>query len=150
MDQDSDSLITFGFSVYKFFQLEAPGRQRQNRLIGPREFAFMLVSIGLISLLLVAALISLLGILALSRDDFSSIAPSEKHPKQNDPNAVAATGVLWTVVERPESTKTSEIPEAGTPTSLFRLARSASFVPLCGLGPMLLANEEPYSISPSR
>ncbi len=85
------SLITFGFSVYKFFQLEAPGRQRQNRLIGPREFAFMLVSIGLVSLLLatlehrqniralgaqyagkqrslavlVAALISILGILAL-------------------------------------------------------------------------------------
>ena len=46
------SLITFGFSIYKFFQLEAQGSVRRNRLIGPREFAFMLVSIGLISLLL--------------------------------------------------------------------------------------------------
>jgi len=85
------SLITFGFSIYKFFQIEAPNHPQQNRLIGPREFALILVSIGLISLvlatlehhqsiralgaqyagqrrslaLLVAALISILGILAL-------------------------------------------------------------------------------------
>jgi len=87
----STSLITFGFSIYKFFQIEAPNHPQQNRLIGPRDFAFMLVSIGLVSLLLatlehrqnlralgaqyagrqrslavlVAALISILGILAL-------------------------------------------------------------------------------------
>jgi inner membrane protein YidH len=85
------SLITFGFSIYKFFQIEALSHERQRRLIGPRQFAFLLVSIGLVSLLLatlehrqnlralgaqyagkqrslavlVAALISLLGILAL-------------------------------------------------------------------------------------
>jgi len=85
------SLITFGFSIYKFFQIEGAGREQRNRLIGPREFAFMLVSIGLVSLLLatiehrqniralgtryagkqrslavlVAALISILGVLAL-------------------------------------------------------------------------------------
>jgi putative membrane protein len=85
------SLITFGFSIYKFFQIEGPNDERQNRLIGPREFAFLLVSIGLISLLLatlehrqnlralgaqyagkqrslavlVAALISICGVLAL-------------------------------------------------------------------------------------
>ena len=85
------SLITFGFSIYKFFQLEAFTRTTQNHLIGPREFSLMLVSIGMISLVLatleyrqsirtlgaqstigthslavtVAALISLLGILAL-------------------------------------------------------------------------------------
>ncbi len=46
------SLITFGFSIYKFFQIEAPDTGQQNRLIGPREFAFALVSIGLFSLLL--------------------------------------------------------------------------------------------------
>ena len=46
------SLILFGFSIYKFFQIEAPNHPQQNRLIGPREFALMLVSIGLISLLL--------------------------------------------------------------------------------------------------
>jgi|SRR5271167_3048266 putative membrane protein len=85
------SLITFGFSIYKFFQIEAPKGGQQNRLIGPREFALMLVSIGLVSLLLatlehrqniralgaqyagkprslavlVAALLSILGVLAL-------------------------------------------------------------------------------------
>ena len=85
------SLITFGFSIYKFFQIETPGHEQQKRLIGPREFAFMLVSIGLVSLLLatlehrqnirtlgaryagkqrsltvvVAGLISILGFLAL-------------------------------------------------------------------------------------
>jgi putative membrane protein len=30
------SLITFGFSIYKFFQIEAPGSGQHNRLIGPR------------------------------------------------------------------------------------------------------------------
>jgi putative membrane protein len=85
------SLITFGFSIYKFFQLEGLGRAQQGRLIGARGFAFILVSIGLISLLLatiehrqniralgaeyvgrqrslavlLAALISILGIIAL-------------------------------------------------------------------------------------
>ena len=46
------SLITFGFAVYKFFQLEVPSGRAENRLIGPREFALVLVSIGLLSLLL--------------------------------------------------------------------------------------------------
>jgi putative membrane protein len=46
------SLITFGFSIYKLFQPDAPARGQQNRLIGPRGFAFTLVSIGLLSLIL--------------------------------------------------------------------------------------------------
>ena len=46
------SLISFGFSIYKFFQLEAPRRAEQAYLIGPREFAIILVSIGLLSLLM--------------------------------------------------------------------------------------------------
>ena len=85
------SLITFGFSIYKFFQIEAQAPGQQHRLIGPRGFAFTLVSIGLFSLILatlehrrnirtlgaqyagqlrslavlVAGLISILGVLAL-------------------------------------------------------------------------------------
>jgi putative membrane protein len=85
------SLITFGFSVYKFFQFEKPTNGSQNHLIGPRGFALILVSIGLFSLVLatlehrqnirtlseqsggdthslavvMAGLISVLGILAL-------------------------------------------------------------------------------------
>ena len=90
----STSLITFGFTIYKFFALElgskAPARAQQ--LIGPRQFAIVMISIGLLSLILatlqnkqyrkslgttyreiraslsslVAILISLMGVLAMA------------------------------------------------------------------------------------
>lgn len=44
------TLITFGFTIYKFFQLELPDRAEKTRLVGPREFALILVALGLISL----------------------------------------------------------------------------------------------------
>jgi inner membrane protein YidH len=85
------SLITFGFTVYKFFDLQRDPSRADNHLIGPREFGMILVSIGLLSLVLatwenrahmkaleaaygsmprsmattMATLISLLGILAI-------------------------------------------------------------------------------------
>jgi len=85
------SLITFGFSVYKFFQIVREG-EPANHLIGARQFGLLLVSIGLASLALatleyrqnirmlgaqyqvrprslaviVAGLISILGVAALS------------------------------------------------------------------------------------
>ena len=37
------SLITFGFTIYKFFQIEAPPERQRNYLIGPRGFAVALV-----------------------------------------------------------------------------------------------------------
>jgi inner membrane protein YidH len=88
------SLITFGFTIYKFFSLElgaqAPARLRQ--IIGPREFAILLIAIGLLALVvatlqniqyrnklrketreagyslssLVAAMIAFLGLLAMA------------------------------------------------------------------------------------
>jgi putative membrane protein len=87
------SLISFGFTIYKFFQYmreQQPGQQVRH-LLGPREFAIIMIAIGVVSLLLatlqnwhsrkrlkeryhetpnslatvIAALISLLGILAL-------------------------------------------------------------------------------------
>jgi len=45
------SLITFGFAVYKFFEIETAGRDIGPRLIGSREFALVLIGIGLLSLL---------------------------------------------------------------------------------------------------
>ena len=45
------SLITFGFSFYKFFTFEAKGAALTG-LLGPREFALILIGIGLFSLLL--------------------------------------------------------------------------------------------------
>ena len=44
------SLITFGFSVYKFFQLEKAVKVSAEMLIGPREFAMALIVIGLMAL----------------------------------------------------------------------------------------------------
>lgn len=48
----SASLITFGFSIYKFFQVERGLVKTEHRLIGSREFAVLMVGIGLLSLLL--------------------------------------------------------------------------------------------------
>jgi putative membrane protein len=48
------SLITFGFSIYKFFQLQHLGGEHANYLVGPHEFSLFLVSLGLVSLLLAA------------------------------------------------------------------------------------------------
>lgn len=85
------SLITFGFSVYKFFQIVRAEGERSDHVIGARQFGILLVSIGLASLALatveyrqnirrlgaqyegrprslaviVAALISALGLLAM-------------------------------------------------------------------------------------
>jgi putative membrane protein len=52
------SLITFGFAVYKFFQLEIAGTVSKTAplvktsLIGPREFGLVLIGIGLLTLLI--------------------------------------------------------------------------------------------------
>ncbi len=47
------SLITFGFTVYKFFQLElARVAPTPERLFGPRQFALLMILIGLLSLLM--------------------------------------------------------------------------------------------------
>ncbi len=48
------SLISFGFTIYKFFQFEA-GRsltQRTDVLLGPRTFAGVMIAIGIIALAL--------------------------------------------------------------------------------------------------
>jgi inner membrane protein YidH len=50
----SSSLITFGFSIYKFFQLERDtGKQfPATQIIGPRYFSMMLIIIGIVALVL--------------------------------------------------------------------------------------------------
>jgi putative membrane protein len=50
----SASLITFGFTIYKFFQIEMGAKMPPARVMGPRGFGLTLVSIGLFSLLLAA------------------------------------------------------------------------------------------------
>jgi putative membrane protein len=47
------SLISFGFTIYKFFQyLRDKGEAASGQLFGPREFALSLIAIGLLSLVL--------------------------------------------------------------------------------------------------
>jgi putative membrane protein len=46
------SLITFGFGIYKFFELELERGANPSRLVGPREFSMLMVGTGLLSLLL--------------------------------------------------------------------------------------------------
>jgi putative membrane protein len=86
------SLISFGFTIYKFFQLELRGPAAVDRLIGAREFALIMIATGLVALMLaglqhrqslrlmkeaygamprsvagpIAALVALLGVLALA------------------------------------------------------------------------------------
>jgi putative membrane protein len=85
------SLITFGFTIYKFFQLEAKGRVLSSQIIGPRTFASLMILMGLFALAIatiqhhqsvrrekkygiaprtlagwIAALISILGLLAIT------------------------------------------------------------------------------------
>ena len=44
------SLITFGFSVYKFFQFDIKRAAEFTGSIGPREFGLMMITFGLVSL----------------------------------------------------------------------------------------------------
>jgi putative membrane protein len=45
------SLITFGFSVYKFFQIELKSLPTEQMLLGPRGFGIALIATGLLSML---------------------------------------------------------------------------------------------------
>ena len=47
------SLISFGFTIYKFFQyLQEKNQATIDRIFGPREFALIMIGIGLLALLL--------------------------------------------------------------------------------------------------
>ena len=47
------SLISFGFAIYKFFQFEAgPDAHVGAGLLSPRQFAMIMIGIGLVALLL--------------------------------------------------------------------------------------------------
>ena len=49
------SMISFGFTIYKFFQAQADhGAAAVKRLLGPREFALVMIGIGLVALVLAA------------------------------------------------------------------------------------------------
>jgi putative membrane protein len=45
------SMISFGFTIYKFFQFEEGAKVRVHGFLSPRNFALIMISIGLFSLL---------------------------------------------------------------------------------------------------
>ena len=51
MGRTSSSLITFGFSIYKFFQLERDvGKEfLRSQVVGPRQFSMILMIIEVVS-----------------------------------------------------------------------------------------------------
>lgn len=44
------SLISFGFTIYKFFQLESGDKVRHAQVIGPRAFASLMIIMGVVAL----------------------------------------------------------------------------------------------------
>jgi len=48
----STSLISFGFTIYKFFQYLQEKQAPQERLLGPRQYALLIISIGIVALVL--------------------------------------------------------------------------------------------------
>ena len=50
------SMISFGFTIYKFFQAQADqgAAAATRRLLGPREFALVMIGIGLVALVMAA------------------------------------------------------------------------------------------------
>ena len=47
----STSLISFGFTIYKFFQyLQEQNRVSPDRLFGPRQYALLMISVGIVAL----------------------------------------------------------------------------------------------------
>jgi putative membrane protein len=52
----STSLISFGFTIYKFFQyLQEQNAVRTDRWLGPRQYAFFMISIGITALIFATA-----------------------------------------------------------------------------------------------
>jgi inner membrane protein YidH len=70
----STSLISFGFAIYKFFEIELKRQPPPEGLVGPRGFALCMIAIGMIALLL--AIIEHQRSLAAMRAEFGKFPPS--------------------------------------------------------------------------
>jgi putative membrane protein len=46
------SMISFGFTIYKFFQFELKGATPDESLVSPRAFGLAMIAFGLVSLLM--------------------------------------------------------------------------------------------------
>lgn len=64
------SLITFGFSVYKFFQIDQPAGAYGERFVTTRGFGIVMISMGLFALLV--ATIEHMGSMRMLRKELPS------------------------------------------------------------------------------
>jgi putative membrane protein len=46
------SLISFGFTIYKFFELELKTPGAGDRIVGPRGFAIIMITTGIVALVM--------------------------------------------------------------------------------------------------
>jgi putative membrane protein len=90
------SLITFGFSIHKFFQIEAAGKDISGPLIGARGFALLLIGIGLMSLLL--GTIEHRRDLNAMRRDYPGMPPSMSTPVAFLMGALGALALVAVIV----------------------------------------------------
>jgi putative membrane protein len=68
------SMISFGFTIYKFFQFEVQGRSpTENNILGPRGFALIMIAIGVLALL-VATIQHRQGVRVL-RAEYGDVVP---------------------------------------------------------------------------
>jgi inner membrane protein YidH len=68
------SLISFGFTIYKFFDYEQRGRpSAPDGVLGPRGYALIMIAIGLVSLLL--ATIQHRHSMRMLRTEYGAIVP---------------------------------------------------------------------------
>jgi putative membrane protein len=74
------ALITFGFAIYNFHRI-VTGDHPSSRLIGPHEFALIMVGIGLVALLL--------AMIEYGRDVRALSAQYPEIPRSPLPGAVA-------------------------------------------------------------
>jgi putative membrane protein len=75
------SMISFGFTIYKFFAIEAGGNFKKTGLVTPRAFAIVMVSIGVASLLLATI---------QHRLDVRTLRPMMEPPRRSLTEGVAA------------------------------------------------------------
>ena len=89
----SASLISFGFSVYKFFQFVRDGRHDQGGALGPRGFALAMITIGILALL--AATIEHRRSMSAFRAEFGNVPRSLAAVVAG---AVAGLGVVGLII----------------------------------------------------
>ena len=73
------SLISFGFTIYKFFQLESKATlSGQDHILGPHGFAVIMIGTGLVALLLSA--VQHRGSLQLLKETYGPVPQSVAGP----------------------------------------------------------------------